>query len=179
MKVSRSERKAFEGAALKFKGFFFVLATRKINFIRLNLNMEEMGVVYAEIELINGDDLALVRKNIIDIDEVRRIDITMLVDTGAFLMAINESIQEQMQFPLLDKRKLVLANGEVEEFDLVGPVIVRFKDRSSTCSALILKGNTEPLLGAIPMEDMDVLVHPSRQELVVNPNHPEGGLWRI
>ena len=136
-------------------------------------------MVHAEIELVNGDDLALVRKNIIDIDEVRRMNLNMLVDTRAFLMAINESIQEQMQFPLVDKRKLVLANGEIEEFDLVGPVIVKFQDRSSTCSALVLKGNTEPLLGAIPMEDMDVIVHPSRQELVGNPDHPQGGLLRL
>ncbi|MFC4232893.1 hypothetical protein ACFOW1_13405 [Parasediminibacterium paludis] len=34
------------------------------------------------------------------------------------------------------------------------------------------KGDAEPLLGAIPMEEMDVLVHPTRQELLVNPAHP-------
>ena len=31
--------------------------------------------------------------------------------------------------------------------------------------------DTEPLLGAIPMEEMDVLIHPLRQELIVNPEH--------
>ena len=38
--------------------------------------------------------------------------------------------------------------------------------------AMVLKGYAEPLLGVIPMEDMDVLIHPLRQELVVNPEHP-------
>jgi hypothetical protein len=28
---------------------------------------------------------------------------------------------------------------------------------------------SEPLLGAIPMEDMDVLIHPKLQQLVINP----------
>jgi hypothetical protein len=37
---------------------------------------------------------------------------------------------------------------------------------------MVLKGDAEPLLGAIPMEEMDVLVHPRRQELIVNPEHP-------
>jgi hypothetical protein len=30
----------------------------------------------------------------------------------------------------------------------------------------------EPLLGAIPMEEMDVIIHPLRQEMMVNPEHP-------
>ena len=38
--------------------------------------------------------------------------------------------------------------------------------------AMVLRGDNEPLLGAIPMEDMDVLIHPLRQELIVHPDHP-------
>ncbi len=44
-----------------------------------------MGLIYAEIELINGDDLALVRRNIIDKDEVKHMWVTALVDTGAHM----------------------------------------------------------------------------------------------
>ena len=46
------------------------------------------------------------------------------------------------------------------------------KNRQSTCRAMVLPGDNEPLLGSIPMEDMDVLIHPQRQELIVNPEHP-------
>ena len=35
-----------------------------------------------------------------------------------------------------------------------------------------MQGDNEPLLGAIPLEDMEVLIHPLKQELVVNPEHP-------
>jgi hypothetical protein len=55
---------------------------------------------------------------------------------------------------------------------VVGPIIVKFKNRTTTCNALVLPGNAEPLLGAIPMEEMDVLIHPLRQEMIVNPAHP-------
>jgi hypothetical protein len=44
---------------------------------------------------------------------------------------------------------------------------------------MVLPGNSEPLLGAIPLEDMDVLVHPSRQELIVNPEHPYFGQMKM
>ncbi|WP_157098062.1 hypothetical protein [Niabella ginsenosidivorans] len=39
-------------------------------------------------------------------------------------------------------------------------------------TAMVIPGENELLLGAIPMEDMDVLIHPQRRELVVNPEHP-------
>ena len=131
-----------------------------------------MGLVYAEITLINGEDLILANRNIIGKDEIRQMNVNMLVDSGAYMLAINETIQEQLQFPIIEKRKAQMANGSIEEYDVVGPVEVRFKNRQSTCRALVLPGDNEPLFGAIPMEDMDVLNHPLRQELIVNPEHP-------
>ena len=131
-----------------------------------------MGLVYAEITLINGEDLILAKRNIIRNDEVKQMNVNMLVDSGAYMLAINETIQEQLKFPVIEKRKAQMANGSIEEYDVVGPVEVRFKNRQSTCRALVLPGDNEPLFGAIPMEDMDVLIHPLRQELIVNPEHP-------
>jgi clan AA aspartic protease len=131
-----------------------------------------MEVIHADIELINADDLALVRKNQLDKEEVKHMTVSMLVDTGAYMMSVNETIQEQLQLPFIEKRKAVMANGSIEEFDVVGPLVVKFKNRTAICSAYVLKGDAEPLLGAIPMEEMDVLIHPLRQELIVNPEHP-------
>ena len=131
-----------------------------------------MGLVYAAIKLINGEDLVLARRHIIGEEEVKEMTINVLVDSGAYMLAINENIQAQLQLPVIEKRKAQLANGSIEEYDVVGPVEVRFKNRQSTCRAMVLPGDNEPLLGSIPMEDMDVLIHPLRQELIVNPEHP-------
>lgn len=131
-----------------------------------------MGLVYADVELINGEDLADARRHRIGEDEVKRMTVSMLVDTGAYMLAINENIQEQLQLPVVEKRKAQLANGSIEEYDVVAPVELRFKNRATTCRAMVLPGDSEPLLGAIPLEDMDVLIHPQRQELIVNPDHP-------
>ena len=131
-----------------------------------------MGTIYAEIELINGGDLEMARRNIIGDEEVKRMPVNMLVDTGAYNLCINETIQEQLSLPFIEKRKAQLANGHVEEYDIVGPVVVKFKNRRTVCNAMVLQGDNEPLLGAIPLEDMDVIIHPLRQELIVNPDHP-------
>ncbi|MDF7821743.1 hypothetical protein P1X15_29265 [Runella sp. MFBS21] len=131
-----------------------------------------MGLVYAEIELINAEDLALFRKFYIGEDEIKRMRVTGLVDTGSYMLCINESIQAQMQFPVMEKRIGQMANGERIECDVVSQVELRFKNRRTICNAMILPGDSEVLIGAIPLEDMDVLIHPLRQELIVNPEHP-------
>ena len=131
-----------------------------------------MGLVYADIELINADDVAFAKRHIIGDEEVKRMHVNLLVDTGTYNLCINEDIQAQLELPFVEKRKGQLANGSIEEYDMVGPVVVKFKNRQTVCNALVLQGGNEPLLGAIPLEDMDVLIHPLRQELIVNPEHP-------
>ncbi len=131
-----------------------------------------MGLIYADIELINGYDLENARRNIIGENEVKRMHVNALVDSGALMLCINEEIQEQLQFPVDEKRKTETSDGRIVECDVVKGVELRFKNRKTTCRAMVLPGNSEPLLGAIPLEDMDVLIHPQRQELIVNPEHP-------
>lgn len=131
-----------------------------------------MGLIHAEIELINAEDIGLARKNYIGEDEIKKIRIDMLVDTGSYNLCINEEIQVQLQLPFVEKRSAYTADNRLIEMDVVGPVFVKFKNRTTSCLAMVLPGNSEPQLGAIPLEDMDVLIHPQRQELIVNPDHP-------
>lgn len=134
-----------------------------------------MGFVYATIELINGRELANVRYGLMDQDLVKRLPVEMLVDTGSISMCINETICEALNLSvdIVDKRKFSLADGSIIECPLVGPIEVRFKNRSCVVSAVVLPGDTECLLGAIPLEAMDVLIDPNRRELIVNPEHPD------
>ncbi len=138
-----------------------------------------MGLVYADIELINSADLEMARRNIIGEEEIKRMRLSMLADSGAYMMAINENIQSQLELPFIEKRKAVMADGSVQEFEVVGPVMVKFANRTAVCNAFVLDGNSEPLLGAIPMEEMDVLIHPLRQELIVNPEHPNYAVLKM
>ncbi len=131
-----------------------------------------MGMVYADIELINATDLVLSKRHMIGEEEVKRMRINILVDSGAYMMAINDTIQAQLDLPFVEKRKAQMASGDVIEYEVVGPLMIKFANRTATCSAFVLPGDSEPLLGSIPMEEMDVLIHPQRQELIVNPEHP-------
>jgi clan AA aspartic protease len=131
-----------------------------------------MGFIYANIELVNAGDLAMAHRQLISQKGIKRLSLKIRVDTGAYYLCINETIQQQLDLPFAETRKCISATGNIEEFDIVGPVQVLFKNRKTTCYAMVLKGDNEPLLGSIPMEDMNVLIHPIREELIVNPGHP-------
>lgn len=113
-----------------------------------------MGLIHADITLLNGEDITLARKHFIGEEEIRKMTVKMLVDTGSFYLCINEEIQSQLQFPVVEKRKAITADGRIVECDMVSNVEVRFKNRATTCRAMVLPGDCEPLLGAIPLEDM-------------------------
>ena len=131
-----------------------------------------MGLVYAEIDLLNGGDVYLQRKKLVDEKEVKKVTINALVDSGAYMLTINENVRAQLDLPFIEKQFGRLADETLLELDVVGPVEVRFENRSTTVRAIVLPNNAEVLLGSIPMEDMDVLIDPKQQKLVVNPAHP-------
>jgi clan AA aspartic protease len=133
---------------------------------------KKMGLVYAEIELISGDDLALFRRGFLPEEQIKHMKVSMLVDTGAYTMVINEHIKEQLDLPILAEKTARLADETEIKVGVAGPIEIRFENRRASVDALVFPGNTEPLLGVIPMEDMDVLVDPKQQRLIVNPENP-------
>jgi len=137
-----------------------------------------MGFVYDEVKLINAEDYAMVRRCVLDQDEIRSINIRVLVDSGAWMLTINENIQDFLQLPFERKEEAFTADGRKIECDVVGPVRVEWQNRACTTSAMVLPGDSEPLLGAIPMEDMDLAILPKMQKLV-GKHHPDYPVHRI
>lgn len=133
----------------------------------------EIGLIYAEIELISGDDLALHRRGYIKEEDIKRIKVSALVDSGAEMLAINEQVKDLLNLFVLDTQRAELADGSKVELEVVGPVEIRFANRRASVDAIVLPGNVQILLGAIPMEEMDVLADAKRQQLIVNPEHPD------
>lgn len=133
---------------------------------------KKMGLVYADIELISSDDLALYRRGFLPEDQIKHMTVSALVDSGAYLLTINDRIREQLDLPLIEEQTVRLADETEIRVDVVGPVEIRFENRSTTMRAIVLPGSVEPLLGVIPLEDLDVVIDPKQQRLIVNPESP-------
>lgn len=118
-----------------------------------------MGHVFTEIELSNPKQ-----------PELATLKVQALADTGALMLCIPEHIALQLNLDTESLREVSVADGRNMPVPYVGPLKVSFAQRFCYGGALVL--GDEVLLGAVPMEDMDLVIHPARRELSVNPNSP-------
>ena len=128
-----------------------------------------MGLIYADLELVSAEDMALERKGYINKEDIKKENVTALVDSGAYMMCVNEHIKAQLDLPVVDTMETELADGSLQVLEVVGPLVINFKNRTTSCNAAVLPGESEVLLGAIPMQDMDVVLVPKLQTIDVNP----------
>lgn len=118
-----------------------------------------MGLIYADIELSNPSD-----------HNLSPILAKSIVDTGALFLCIPEHIFLQLKLTEFEKREVTIADGTKKLVPYVGPIKINYKNRMCLTGALVL-GETV-LLGAIPIEDMDLVIHPAQLKLEVNPANP-------
>lgn len=117
-----------------------------------------MGLVTAKLELNNARS------------EKKPIYTEALVDTGALHLCIPEHVCIQLGLEEVEQREVTTADGKKHLVPYVGPVAVKFAGRTCMTGALVLGDSV--LLGAIPMEDMDLIVTPATREVTVNPENP-------
>ena len=118
-----------------------------------------MGVIYNKIRLANPY-----------FPEQEEINVDALVDTGATHLCIPEHIALQLKLITLKEREVVTADGSHQLVKYAGPVRVSMLGRDCFVGALVL--GDQVLLGAIPLEDMDLVVSPREQRITVNPTSP-------
>ncbi|GHV41630.1 hypothetical protein AGMMS50268_16740 [Spirochaetia bacterium] len=124
-----------------------------------------MGITYTEITLKNADDRVRVEEGLIKEKDVRQVTVTAMVDTGAGTLVITEAVCEQLGLSIQGLRNATVVGGGKAICKRTSPVTIYWKDRSSACNALVVPGETNILLGAIPLEDMDLIVNPVKQVL--------------
>ena len=118
-----------------------------------------MGLVYAEIELSNPAEQTL-----------SALTVRALVDTGSMWLIVPQHVANQLRLTILEDCEVTLADGAKKVVPYAGPIQLRFQKRSGFVGALVM--GDEVLLGAIPMEDMDLVVHPLARTLIPNPENP-------
>ncbi len=118
-----------------------------------------MGLIYADIELANAKNGSL-----------KSMAVRALVDTGAMTLCIPEHIAIQLQLQEIEKREITTADERSHLAPYVGPVQIKFANRTCFTGALVIGESVQ--MGAVPMEDMDLVISPSGQTVTVNPKSP-------
>jgi len=124
-----------------------------------------MGYVVTKVELSNPRQ-----------PERRSIVVDARADTGSMMLCVPDAVARRLDVELESMRNVEVADGRRASVPYVGPVQVRFGNRTCFVGALVM-GN-EVLLGAVPMEDMDLVVNPKLGTVTVNPASPDTPLYR-
>ncbi|MDR1803120.1 MAG: aspartyl protease family protein [Treponema sp.] len=124
-----------------------------------------MGYTFAEVTLKNVYDVGQVVLGDIKESEVRQKDVKALVDTGSNYLVITEELRRELGLRITGKRGVSLADNTRRTCDVAGPVEIHWKDRYATQSVLVVPDSPNVLLGAWPLEEMDLIVDPVRQEV--------------
>src|SRR5690242_3542164 len=118
-----------------------------------------MGLVNARITLRNAKK-----------PKLKPVEAVALADSGAVHLCIPENIRNRLQLDEQDRKEVTLADGSKRLVPYVGPLELRFKNRVGFVGALVM--GDQVLLGAIPMEDMDLVILPKERRLDINPDNP-------
>ena len=118
-----------------------------------------MGLIYAAVTLSNPRNRTLAP-----------MAVRALVDTGPVNLCIPAHVALQLELGELERREVTTADGNSTLVPYVGPIQVRFENRSCFVGAFVLGQNV--LLGSIPLEDMDLVLNPRLEKVTVNPDSP-------
>jgi clan AA aspartic protease len=121
--------------------------------------MEPMGLVNGTVSLRNPR-----------LPELTPVDTQALADSGSIHLCIPEHVRLQLKLEAIDDKEVTLADGSRKLVPYVGPIEIRFKNRIGFAGALVM--GDQVLLGAIPMEDMDLVIIPKTRTVDVNPDSP-------
>jgi clan AA aspartic protease len=94
-----------------------------------------------------------------------------MVDTGSLNLCLPKYLALRLGLQELEKRDVVVADGRKVKCSYSGPILVEYDNRKCYTGALVI--GDEVILGTIPLEDMDLMIHPASQTVTPNPATPE------
>jgi clan AA aspartic protease len=135
-----------------------------------------VGKIMQKIKLTNSQDEKDVRRGLMTAKEVRTVEIDALVDTGATMLMLPSDVVTTLGLLPDGHRKVRYADGRVTEIPWVSGIRISILGRETVINALVADVGTTPLIGQIPLEELDLLVDPKSRELRVNPASPDAPL---
>src|SRR5262245_40811248 len=130
------------------------------------LGANGVGRCSIDMEVTNNDDLVLERSGVLAPDKVRRLRISGVVDSGAARLVLPQSVAKQLGLRKTGQVKVRYADGRTGRRNTVGEVTVEILGRHGVFTPIVETKRQTALIGAIVLEDLDLLVDCTNQRLV-------------
>ena len=126
-----------------------------------------------KLKLANNGDEELVARGYLRPEEVRRIEVDALVDTGATGLAIPADVAEKLGLREIRRVEVGLADGSKRWVPVMAALSIEIVGRGMVCDTFVLPTGSTPLIGQIQLEMLDLVVDPKSREVTVNPASPD------
>jgi predicted aspartyl protease len=136
-----------------------------------------MGRFSVEFAITNYGDLTLVQRGLLAPDKVRRQTLSGVVDSGAAKLVLPPGVVKQLGLTQGDKINVRYADGRQTQRRQAEGVYVELLGRHGTFTAIVEPRRKNALIGAIVLEDLDLLVDCQHQRLI--PRDPSGPVYEI
>jgi predicted aspartyl protease len=108
---------------------------------------------------------------------VRRETVQSVVDSGAMKLVLPQAVVKRLGLRLGDPRQVRHADGRTTQRREAEGVYLKLLGRHDTFSAIVEPRRKTALIGAIVLEDLDLLVDCETQQVV--PRDPRGPIYEI
>jgi len=131
-----------------------------------------MGEIKVRVELENFGDRYMQRRGKISEAEVRRYELEALVDTGAVMMMLPQDVVDTLGLDVLRKVVVTYADERREERPVVGTATVKIGNRAMNTDCVVGPPLSEPLIGQVIVEELDLVLDCQSQTLSPRPESP-------
>jgi len=125
-----------------------------------------VGRFSVEVDLANADDMMRADAGLIPPAQVRRARVRGVVDTGAARLVIPESVATQLGLTISGSARVHYADGHTADRGIARRVYLSYLGRDSIFNAVVEPARESILIGAIVLEDLDLIVDCTNQRLV-------------
>ncbi len=106
-------------------------------------------------------------------DSTRFVEIDAVIDTGATMLVLPQNIVDMLGLQRIREVKVRYANNSAEPKSIYGVVTLEIKGRSGSFDVLAEAEGSQPLIGQVVLEILDLVVDPRTRTLIPNPLSPE------
>ena len=107
------------------------------------------------------------------------VEVDAIIDTGATMVVLPMDIVEELGLRKMREVKVKYANNKVEKKPIYGVVNIELKGRSANLDVLVEEKGSQPLIGQVLLELLDLIVEPKTRKLIPNPASPEMPMMEI
>ena len=138
-----------------------------------------MGEIVASMELENTVDRGIAGQELRDESTVRRTTVDGVVDTGAVMLMLPENVVSRLGLATLREVVVTYADERNETRQVAGPVTVQIANRFMTADCVVGPPLSEPLIGQIVMEALDLVADCTNRTLAPRPESPDSPLLKM